>query len=319
MKRLILILLMVAAIAGCNTNSEKKKDQNNNDPAFSGTTKITKVVGIGKVEPEDEIVKLASPSGGIVAEVYKKEGDRITKGEPVIRLDDDLEHIRISEISSQVATQKAQLESDKISLETAINRMENRKRFLESTRSLAAKGAETMQNLDDIETDFKSLALAAESAKASVSMSESRLHDLEAQLLYSETEASKKTVKAPCDGIILSMNTTKGSSVGALSTFADFAPSGRKIVRAEVDELYAGLLTNGMPVNIRYSGSDSTLTSGKIFFLSPYLRTKSLFTGKADEQEDRLVRVVKISLDNENDIILNSKVECVISLNGQTQ
>jgi hypothetical protein len=48
--------------------------------------------------------------------------------------------------------------------------------------------------------------------------------------------------------------------------------------------------------------------------LSPYLKKKSLFSEKSDDQEDRRVREIKIALINDSGLLINSKVECVIKL-----
>ncbi len=85
-------------------------------------------------------------------------------------------------------------------------------------------------------------------------------------------------------------------------------------VRTEVDELFAGRLSIGLDADIRYVGSDSVVAKGKVIFLSPYLKKKSLFSQKANEQEDRLVREVRIKIEGESGLILNSKVESVIVL-----
>ena len=90
--------------------------------------------------------------------------------------------------------------------------------------------------------------------------------------------------------------------------------SGPMTVRTEVDELFAGRLSKGLDADIRFIGSDSVVARGKVIFLSPYLKKKSLFSQKANEQEDRLVREVRIKLEGENRLILNSKVESVIIL-----
>jgi len=86
------------------------------------------------------------------------------------------------------------------------------------------------------------------------------------------------------------------------------------IVRAEIDELFADRLAEGQQVEIRYVGSDSTIATGKVMYLSPWLKKKSLFTQRAGDQEDRLVRELKVSLDNGSSLILNSRVECVINV-----
>jgi hypothetical protein len=106
----------------------------------------------------------------------------------------------------------------------------------------------------------------------------------------------------------------KGSAVNQFEQYAEIAPSGPITVRTEIDELFAGRLTNGLDAYIRFIGSDSVIAKGKIIFLSPYLKKKSLFSQKANEQEDRLVREVRIKLEEDNKLILNSKVESVIKI-----
>jgi hypothetical protein len=102
--------------------------------------------------------------------------------------------------------------------------------------------------------------------------------------------------------------------VSQFSTYAELAPSGPEIVKAEVDELFADRLKTGQDAEIRYIGSDSAIATGKLYFVSPYLTRKSLFSGKTGEQEDRMVRQVKIALSSTADIIINSRVECVIKV-----
>jgi hypothetical protein len=110
------------------------------------------------------------------------------------------------------------------------------------------------------------------------------------------------------------MHIEKGSAVNQFEKYAEVAPSGPMTVRTEVDELFASRLRQGLDADIRFVGSDSVVARGKVVFLSPYLKKKSLFSQKANEQEDRLVREVRIKLEGDYGLILNSKVESVIKL-----
>jgi multidrug resistance efflux pump len=193
-------------------------------------------------------------------------------------------------------------------------KLANKIKLLESVRALTLKGAETTQTLDDLETEVTTLSLTVEKNKASVKLAASRLRELAEQVRYAEAEASKKTLLSPYDGLMLEMHIQKGSAVSQFEKYAEVAPSGPITVRTEVDELFAGRLRQGLDADIRFVGSDSIVAKGKVIFLSPYLKKKSLFSQKADEQEDRLVREVRIKLEGSNGLILNSKVESVILL-----
>jgi multidrug resistance efflux pump len=275
---------------------------------------VSEVVGVGKVEPEKKIIGLAAATGGVVKEIYRNDGDSIKKDEPLVRLDDELELIKVSQLRSQYNSQKSQEEIDKLNLQESEARLSNKKKLLESVRTLAFKGAETKQTLDDLETEVTTLSLIVKKDSATVKLSGSRLIELADQVRYAEAEAAKKILRSPYEGILLELQIEKGSAVNQFESFAEIAPSGPITVRTEVDELFASRLKKGLDADIRFVGSDSVVAKGKVIFLSPYLKKKSLFSQKANEQEDRLVREVRIKLEGDNGLILNSKVESVIKL-----
>ncbi len=311
---LVIVPLIISACSSGKENKEKSDAESHS--VNSAIVNVSEVVGVGKVEPELEIINLAAASGGVVREIYRNDGDSIKKDEPLVRLDDELELIRVSQLRSQYNTQKSQEDIDELNLRESEARLANKEKLLESVRVLALKGAETKQTLDDLETEVTTLSLTVEKYSASVKLAASRLKELAEQVRYAEAEASKKILRSPYEGLMLEMQIEKGSSVNQFEKYAEIAPSGPMTVRTEVDELFAGRLRQGLEADIRFVGSDSVVAKGKVIFLSPYLKKKSLFTQKANEQEDRLVREVRIKLEGDNGLILNSKVESVIKLNN---
>jgi len=315
MNKKIYLLLVPFIITACGGGEEsKEKPATVSESVNSAMVEVSEVVGVGKVEPKKEIISLAASTGGIVKEIYRNDGDSIRKDEPLLRLDDELELIRVSQLRSQYNTQKSQEEIDELNLGESEARLANKKRLLESVRALALKGAETKQTLDDLETEVTTLSLTVEKYNATVKLASGRLKELAEEVRYAEAEASKKILRSPYEGLMLEMLIEKGSSVKQFEDYAEVAPSGPITVRTEVDELFAGRLRTGLDADIRFIGSDSVVARGKVIFLSPYLKKKSLFSQKANEQEDRLVREVRIKLEGENGLILNSKVESVIKL-----
>jgi multidrug resistance efflux pump len=311
MNKIIYLAIIPIIITACGDN---EKSGTASPSVNSAIVDVSEVVGVGKVEPEKEIISLAASIGGIVKEIYRNDGDSIKKDEPLVRLDDELELIRVSQLRSQYNTQKSQEDIDELNLRESEAKLANKKRLLESVRVLALKGAETKQTLDDLETEVTTLALTVEKYSATVKLASSRLMELAEQVRFAEAEASKKILRSPYEGLMLEMLIEKGSSVKQFENYAEVAPSGPMTVRSEVDELFAGRLRLGLDAEIRFIGSDSVVARGKVIFLSPYLKKKSLFSQKANEQEDRLVREVRIKLEGDNGLILNSKVESVILL-----
>jgi multidrug resistance efflux pump len=313
-KKLYLVIIPLIITACSGSKEDKEKSVSASDSVNSAMVEVSEVVGAGKVEPEKEIISLASATGGIVKEIFRRDGDSIKKDEPLVRLDDELELIRVSQLRSQYSSQKSQVDIDKLNLQESEARLANKKKLLESVISLASKGAETKQALDDLETEVTALSLTVEKNRATVALSASRLREIAEQVRYAEAEADKKILRSPYDGLLLELHIEKGSAVNQFETFAEVASSGPMTVRTEVDELFAGRLEEGLDADIRFVGSDSVVAKGKVIFVSPYLKKKSLFSQKANEQEDRLVREAIIKLEGENGLLLNSKVESVIKL-----
>lgn len=312
MKRISIIIATAFLLSSCGDAENKTTDQQEtiNHSSFN----ITEVVGMGKVEPEGKIVNLAAISGGIVSQVFKKDGDSVATGEKLVQLENETELLKIAEIKSQMTTQRSQINLEKNNIKDAEWKLDNKKKLLVTTQNLVNKGAESQQVYDDLETEVKTLEVTLEKAKLNILMAENNLQEIIQQLRSSKAEAGKKVLSAPTTGRILNMQVTQGAALNQYATYAEFAPAGELIVRAEVDELFSQKLKVGQQVDIRYAGSHEVIATGTIKMLSPYLKKKSLFSEKANDQEDRRVREVRIRIQGNTDLVINSKVECVIKL-----
>lgn len=311
------LIVPILLLAGCSGNSESGEKGPETSSVSTSLVEVSQVVGVGKVEPEREIVSLAAVTGGVVRKLHHNEGDSIKKGEVLVQLDDELENITVARYSRQYMSQRSQREADMINLQDSEIRLANKERLLKSVTGLVDRGAETKQTLDDLETEVSVLRLTVDRNRVIVTLAESRLQEMAEQLRFAEAEAGRKTLRSPYDGVLLDIHIAEGQALSQFESYAEVAPSGAMTVRTEVDELFADRLKNGLEAEIRFIGSDSALATGKVIFVSPYLKKKSLFSGKASEQEDRLVREVRIKLDESVSLILNSKVEVVIKLNGR--
>jgi HlyD family secretion protein len=99
-----------------------------------------------------------------------------------------------------------------------------------------------------------------------------------------------------------------GNSIG------EFAPAGAITAFCEVDELFSSEIQLNQKAYVRLQGKSDTLAVGKITFVGPYLKNKSLFSGTAGDAEDRRVREVRITLQKAQSLLFNTRVECVINL-----
>ncbi len=313
MKKQILLLTAVVHLLSCD-KQEKDSDLDTKQLKKTSENKIALIVAVGKVEPESEVINLSAPVGGIVRAIFKKDGDTIVNGDPLIQLDDDIEQSKINEIKTQMQSQRLQIEIEQIRLKEAEINLGDKRLLLAKSKRLATNGAETQQYLDDLTNEIKVLEVSLERLKSNIQLASSKRNELEAQFKTATMEASKKRFFSPFNGTLLDIQVNKGEAINQFTSYAEIAPQGNLIVRAEVDELFSSQLKIGQKVEIQNTGSDNIIAIGEIGFIAPYLKKKSLFSEKADDQEDRRVREIRINILGESKVIINSKVECKIKL-----
>jgi len=304
-------LFMISTLLACSCAS-------NEEPApvttVSRPSAITYVVGIGRVEPATKVVALAATEGGVVKVVYHTDGDIVRAGDALLRIDDTTERIALSLAMRRHATQRSQIRSDEDAVVEYEARLANKRRTLEASNRLAGTGAETSQNVDDLETEVKTLVVALQHSKSTVTISKQRHVELQTEISQAEHDVELRTMRAPTDGTVLEMMSTKGSALAQYETYAQFAPVSNIVVRCEVDELFTDRMRVGQHVDVRPIGGDQSITTGTIESVSPYLRKKSLFSEKAGDLEDRRVREVVIRVQDASHLLINAKVECIITL-----
>jgi multidrug resistance efflux pump len=224
-----------------------------------------------------------------------------------------VEDAQVQVSRAQFNTRQADLNTLKASVEAATIKMENAKLRFARTKNLAEQGAENKQQLENVQTEYASAQKEVERLQASLQTAQMQLQELQSQILLNQFQTSRKIIRAPQDGMVLSMDLSPGAAVQAMSSVAEFAPAGYTSVLAEIDELFADQITTGMKASIRKQGQLDTVASGQIIFTSPFLKKKSLFSEGGD-LEDRRVREIRIRLDSTG-LLFGSRVECIIQNN----
>ncbi len=310
MKNRILIFLAISILFSCGKTESNQEIQTKGNQG--GITPI--IVATGKIEPEDEIINLSASSGGLIKEIYKKEGEFVEIGEVLVQLDDEVEISKINEKKAEIETQKYQIEIEKAKIKEEEINLLNKKSLLKKTENLVNSNAEKQQTYDDLLSEVKVLEKRIERLNSGIYYASNRLSVLQAQLKTVEIEFQKRKFISPFSGILLDLKIKKGSAINQYESYAELAPNGNLVVRAEVDELFSSKVKVGQLVEIVNIGDNKILGTGTLTFVAPYLKKKSIFSEKANDQEDRRVREIKVSINEGEKIIINSKVECRIKI-----
>jgi multidrug efflux pump subunit AcrA (membrane-fusion protein) len=304
------LIALLIVISSCGGAKKEKVDEAANQPP----AEVTKIVGMASVEPQTRIVSLYSDVGGIVDKINYDINSEVKANDVIFVLNTEVEEAQLAQAKSKLGTQQAMINVAKAQLASLKVKQDNAQVNYNRNINLLKAGAVTQQVTDDSKFAYESLQNDVLAADAGLKQQDAKVSELQADINYYEKVIDKKTIKAPTNGKILSVDVRLGNNVLASQSVGDFAPDGPLIAITEVDELFATKVTNGMKAYIRPQGQLDTLATGKIYLTSPYLRKKTLFSDDAANMEDRRVREVRVLLDKSDKVLIGSRVECVILL-----
>lgn len=243
------------------------------------------VYATGKIVPFAEEL-IASPVSSKVLEVYKKSGDRVEKGEPLLQL--DLETIRTDyetkkeslemqlskldlqrkTIASDLAEMKMQIDIDEMTLKRTLVSLNN-ERYLDSIgASTKEKVREAELNYTVKQMQFEQLKRKFENKK-SASESEIRSLELDYKIAKRNIDLLYKTlgeaqIMAPRSATLTWINDQVGSSVSQGSNLAILSDLSSFKVEGEIADSYADKITTGNRVNVVIGSEKLSGTVGNV-------------------------------------------------------
>lgn len=207
------------------------------------TETITETVSAsGKVQPEVE-VKLAADVSGEVVELYVKEGDLVTKGTLLAKINPEIYASALDRVAASVSSSKANLENAKARLTQSESQFRNSELIYNRNKKLFDEGVISAADFESIRSSYEVAKGDVEAARQSVSASSYGVQSAEASLKESRENLNKTSIFAPVDGTISKLSVEKGERVVGTEMMA-----GTEVIRL------ANL--NEMEVSVDVSESD---------------------------------------------------------------
>jgi multidrug resistance efflux pump len=229
-------LAAVTLLAACSPTA--------NAPATAGSAPATALVAVarGRIDIEGGLLALATPRDGTVVKVAVHEGDQVRQGQLLALLDTEPATLAVDTAQAEVAQAQAQLKL------LAIKQAAAKQRATRLTAAAQA-GAGDGQSADDAREAAAQLGAEQQAAQASLGMSQQKLG-------AARYELKLRGVLAPFDAQVTHVSVQPGASVspssGALFTLLPAKP---RIVRAELNESFVGLVKPGMHAEVTANNS----------------------------------------------------------------
>ncbi len=259
----ILFGLFIAALLAATAYGLLKKPAKHAQPVFAAraekTTFVREVSGDGYLKADR--IRLAFTASGRVAEVKKRPGDRIKKGELIARLED-------AEARRQLALAKARLQAFEDEQRAATADREARAQALREkhkelaeklalTRALFEAGAASRAELKTAEDALAENARALEAlkleAKRAEAQAKSRQAELEAALKAAQEALTRTRLVAPAAGVLEALPFHPGELARGEAVLV-VAGSVRPYVR--FPEAEARELREGLPARVELTGRE---------------------------------------------------------------
>ena len=238
----------------------------------------------GMVESENENVRIAPLLPGLIAEVYVKVGDRVTKGQPLFRQDTRDAEARIANQKAQVGLLNAKVHEAEVTLA-------DRQDSFQRIEKLGRK---------DVVSDDERLRkyYAVQSAETALVTTKADLELAKAQLSQAEVNLDLLTVTAPRDGDILRVDLRSGEYAAVPPTDLNnpwllLGETRFLQLRADVDEDSASRVRTGAQAIAFIKGMRSDPIPLRFVRIEPYVTTKKSLTGDSSERVDtRVLQVI---------------------------
>jgi multidrug efflux pump subunit AcrA (membrane-fusion protein) len=180
----------------------------------------------GRVETPD-LLKAAASGPARVAEVAVRDGNRVSRGDLLVKLDardflPSLEQARaqLAELEAQVESEKIRYENDQASLEQERKLLDIARAGVERAERLKAQRVGSDSDLDSAREALARQSLAVSSRETGIADHPSRLRALEARLASARSRAEeialdvdRARVVAPFDGVVAGVDVAVGDQV----------------------------------------------------------------------------------------------------------
>lgn len=207
--------------------------------AVSADTAVLDATGYVTARREATV---SAKTTGKLAEILIEEGDRVTKGQVLARLDD-------SDAQAELRLARAQLTAAKASVADLDAQLQEAVRDLDRQQALNRRGATAEQTLDSAGTKVTRLQAQLRAQQAQIKVARAQVHV--AQVNFANT-----IIEAPFTGIIVAKTAHPGEIVSPMSAGGGFTRTGictivdmsSREIEVDVNEAYINRVKPGQPV-----------------------------------------------------------------------
>ena len=307
--RFVWIALVIVALAGGGAMfmSGQAKAKKAKEVAAAAQVKPSPYAAIanGKADVEGGIIQVAARRAGVVREVLVQEGDDVTKGQVLARLEDDEPRLASARAAAEVRQARAALALLDVQRSAAL-------RELRRLEGLAPSNFVAAQKLDQARDSVRE-------AEARIMAQQAIVATTEARAAEARYDQELSIIRAPADGRIVRRYANPGAGASTLnvSNMFDVEPRAGRIVRAEIAEGALPYVAIGQTVQMSPESDPTKIYGGKVLRRAAVFGARKLQSDDPSERTDD--RVVEVVVDSTGAPFLIGQRVLVKFVRGQQQ
>ena len=206
---------------------------------------------------------LSSEIGGRVLELRVREGDRVMRGELVMRIAD-------ADFRAQLQLQRRSLEAARANQTEACQAAELAERDLTRSRKLVEDGIVSRELLDQVQSK-RDIAVASCQAAAA------RVQQQEAAVEVAQVQLEKTVLRAPFDAVVAEVSTEVGEWITPsppgvpIPPVIDLIDPDAIYVKCPLDEVDVSKVRPGLPTRISMDAYPGRTFAGRVTQVAPYV------------------------------------------------
>ncbi len=280
-------------------------------------------------------VPLRSQVPGEVRSIYVRSGDRVTKNQTLIELDDTKQQATVRGLQANaesLADDRSNVEQTLRSLEASrqsrIARADFCQQELTRYSDLLNQGAvskesvdERTQNLKIAQSELQTLESQIQAQHALVAKNQKQIKQCEAQVKEQQAQLQYFIIQAPSPGVVGDVPVKVGEYVTSLTILTTLEEAGPLEVYINIPADQGERLKIGLPIRL-VSESNSVLAAGKVFFVSQEVNDadQSILVKAVFENTDSKLRtgqMVNVQVVWDRSTVLMIPVNAVVHLSGK--
>ena len=217
---IVVVVLIVFAVIGKKAGWFGGQDKKQVVAEQVAKRDITEVVSAsGKIQPEVE-VKISPDVSGEIVELNVKEGDRVKKGQLLVRILPDIYQSYVDRSVAAMNGAKANSENSKSRLLQARSQYEKAQLTFDRNKKLYEEKLISASEWEGIKSGTEVAKAEVDAALQSLSGADFNVRSAEASVKEAQDNLRKTSIFAPVDGTISKLNVEKGERVVGTSQMA---------------------------------------------------------------------------------------------------